>query len=132
MEAPEEERDVEGAVERAIGFEEHVRFDAIFAWDLFDYLDAATSRAIMRRVGGYCVSGTLLYLTTSTGETIPDRPGRFKIVDDSTFRVERAGTETRNGIRHSPRGLERLMPGFRLLHSFLLGDQLQDYLFIHD
>ena len=132
MEASEEERDVEGAVERAIAFEEHVRFDAILAWDLFDYLDAATSRTIMRRVGGYCGTGTLLYLTTSTGETIPDQPGRFTIVGENTLRVERSSTETRSGIRHSPRGLERIMPGFRLLHSFLLGNQLQDYLFIHD
>ena len=132
MEAPEEERDVEGAVDRAIGFKEHIRFDVIFAWDLFDYLDAATSRAIMRRVGGYCCTGTLLYLTTSNGETIPDRPGRFTIVDERNLRVERVGAGTRSGMRHSPRGLERIMPGFRLHHSFLLGYQMQDYLFIHE
>ena len=132
MVAPEEERDVEGAVDRAIVFGEHTRFDAIFAWDLFDYLDEATSRAVMRRVGGHCRTGTLLYLTTSNGETIPDRPGRFTIVDERSLRVERAGAGTRSGMKHSPRGLERIMPGFRLHHSFLLGHQMQDYLFIHD
>ena len=132
MVAPEEERDVEGVAERVIVFEDHVRFNAIFAWDLFDYLDAATSRAIMRRVGGYCGTGTLLYLTTSNGETIPDPPGRFTIVDERSLRFERVGAGTRSGMKHSPRGLERIMPGFRLHHSFLLGHQMQDYLFIHD
>ena len=131
MAVPEEERDVEGAVERAIAFQDHTRLNAIFAWDLFDYLDEATSRAIMRRIGGYCCTGTLLYLTTSTGETIPDRPGRFTIVDERNLRVERVGAGTRSGMKHSPRGLERIMPGFRLHHSFLLGHQMQDYLFIH-
>lgn len=132
MVAPEEERDVEGAVERVIVFEDHIRFNVIFAWDLFDYLDPATSLAIMRRVGGYCCTGTLLYLTTINGESIPDRPGRFTIVDDGNLRVERVGPGTRSGMKHSPRGLERIMPGFRLHHSFLLGHQMQDYLFIHD
>ena len=132
MLVPEEERDVEGAVERAIVFKGHIRLDAIFAWDLFDYLDEVTSRAIMRRIGGYCCTGTLLYLTTSNSETIPDLPGRFTIVDERNLRVERLGVGTRSGMKHSPRGLERIMPGFRLHHSFLLGYQMQDYLFIHE
>ena len=131
MVAPEEERDIEGAVERAIVFEDHIRFNAIFAWDLFDYFDEVTSRAIMRRIGGHCCTGTLLYLTTSNGETIPDQPGRFTIVDEQSLRVERVDVGTRSGMKHTPRGLERIMPGFRLHHSFLLGHQMQDYLFIH-
>ena len=132
MGVPEEERDVEGVVERAIVFKDHVRFNAIFAWDLFDYFDGVTGRAIMRRIGGYCRTGTLLYLTTSNSETIPDQPGRFTIVDERNLRVERVGAGTRSGMKHSPRGLERIMPGFRLHHSFLLGYQMQDYLFIHE
>ena len=132
MSAPEEERDVEGVIERLISYKDDIHFDAIFVWDLFDYLDVATIRAITRRVGHYCRTGTLLYLTTSNGETIPDEPGRFTLMDEQHFRFERVGTDTRSGMKHSPRGLERIMPGFRLLHSFLLGHQMQDYLFIHD
>ena len=129
---PEEERDVEGVVERAIVFEDHIRFNAIFAWDLFDYVDEATSRALMRRIGSYCCTGTLLYLTTSNSETIPDLPARFTIVDERNLRVERVGAGTRSGMKHSPRGLERIMSGFRLHHTFLLGYQMQDYVFIHE
>ena len=29
----------------------------------------------------------------------------------------------------SPTALERMMPGFRLLHSFLLGEEMQEFLF---
>ena len=132
MAAPEEERDLDGVVERAIGFEDHIRFNVIIAWDLFDYFDEATSRAIMRRIDGYCSTGTLLYLTTSNSETISDQPGRFKILDERNLSVERVGVGIRSGMKHSPRGLERIMTGFRLHHSFLLSYRMQDYLFIHE
>ena len=132
MSGPEEERDVRSAVERALAYEDGLRLDAIFAWNLFDYLDAPTVRAVMGRIGRYCRTGTLLYLTTSNDETIPDEPGRFTIVDELHLRFQRVGMGARSGMKHSPRGLERLMPGFRLQHSFLLGNGLQDYLFGHD
>ena len=139
MSAPEDEfdlegeleRDLEGVVERLIAYRDGTRFDAVFAWDLLDYLDEPTSRALMRRIGHYCRTGTLVYLTTSNREVIPDQPGRFTIVDEQHLRFQRMGAGTRNGMRHSPRALERIMPGFRLQHSFLLGYELQDYLFSH-
>jgi hypothetical protein len=131
MAEPEEERDVEGIVERLVEYEDALRLDAIFVWDLFDYLDLEISRALMRRVGHNCRTGTLLYLMTSNEETIPDAPGRFTIVDEQHLRFERLGAGTRSGMRHSPRGLERILPGFRLQHSFLLEYQMQDYLFSH-
>ena len=132
MSAPEEERDVDRVVGRVIEYRENVRFDAVFVWNLFDYLDASTIRAVTRRMGAYCRTGTLLYLMTSTGETIPDEPGHFTIVDERHLRFQSEGIGTRDGMRYSPRGLERIMPGFRLRHSFLLENDMQDYLFSHE
>ena len=133
MSGPEEERDVRSAVDRVLAYEDGLRFDAIFVWNLFDYLDAPTVRAVAHRIGQYCRSGTLLYLTTTNSETIPDEPGKFTIVDEQHFRFERAGEGTRSGVTHTPRGLERIMPGFRFQHSFLLDDNImQDFLFSHD
>ena len=129
--AQEEERDIEGAVERVMVYEDSVRFDAIFVWDLFDYLDAPTIRAIACRIGHYCRTGTLMHLMTSNRDTIPDEPGRFTIVDEQHFRFERMGTGIQRGMKYSPRGLERILTGFRLQHSFLLGHQMQEYLFSH-
>ena len=131
MSVPEEERDLEGIVERLIAYGDDIRFDAILSWDVFDYMDTETSTAIMHRIGRYCRTGTLLYLTTSNGDSIPDEPGRYTIVDEQHLRFERRGTGTRTGMKHSPRALERIMRGFRLQHSFLLGHAMQDYLFSH-
>ena len=130
MSAPEEERDVESVAERLIAYDD-TRFDAIFVWDLFDHVDEETGRALMRRIGDHCRAGTLAYLTVSNGETVPDAPGRFTIVDERHLRFERQGAGTRSGMKHSARALERIMSGFRLQHSFLLGHQMQDYLFSH-
>ena len=129
MSAPEEERDVEGAVARAIVYRDGLRFDSILAWDLLDYFDTSTVRAVARRIGHYSRPGTLLYMLTSNRETIPDEPGRFTIVDEQHLRFQRVGMGTRNGMKHFPLGLERIMRGFRLQHSFLLGNDMQDYLF---
>ena len=129
MSAPEEERDVEGAVERAIVHEDDVRFDAVLGWDLFDYFDAVTVRAVTRRIASYCRTGTILFIMSSNQESIPSEPGRFTIVDGRHLRFERMGKVGRTGPGYSPRGLERIMPDFRLQHSFLLGGGMQDYLF---
>ena len=129
MSAPEEERDVEGAVDRAIVHGDDVRFDAVLGWDLFDYLDAATVRAVTRRIASYCRTGTILFIMSSNHESIPSEPGRFTIVDERHLRFERIGVVGRTGPGYSPRGLERIMPDFRLQHSFLLGGGMQDYIF---
>ena len=97
--------------------------------NLFDYLEEETIRALMQRVGEYCRSGTLLHVMTSYRETIPEDPGRVVIYDEQHVQFERAGTGTRACRKYLPGSLERMMPGFRLQHSHLLGNGMQDYLF---
>lgn len=132
MSAPEEERDVRKAVERLISYEDRTRFDGVLGWNLFDYLDEMTVRALMQRVGRYCHSGTLLYIMTANRESIPDDPGRVVIVDEQHLRFERTGMGMRDCVAYLPGNFERIMPGFRLQHSHMLGNGMQDYLFRHE
>ena len=108
-----------------------LRFDAIFAWNLFDYLDASTARAVTGRIGRHCRTGTLLYLTTSNGDTIPDEPGRFAIVDELHLRFQHVGMGTRSGMKHSPRGLNGSCPDSISSIRSCSETALQDYLFSH-
>ena len=39
MSTPEEERDLQQVIERAISYDGQVRFDAVLGWNVFDYLD---------------------------------------------------------------------------------------------
>ena len=132
MSAPEEERDVDAVVGRVASYEEHVRFDGILGWNLFDYLDAPVALALAKRIARNCHSGTVLLMITSTSDTIPSNPGRITIVDTRNLRFERLSPDTRDGARHTPLSLQKLLPGFILQHSFLLQEGMQDYLFVHE
>ena len=132
MSVPAEERDVDAVVGRAVSYEEHVRFDGILGWNLFDYLDAPVACALAERIALNCHSGTILLMITSTSDTIPDSPGRITIVDARNVRFERLSPNTRDGARHTPRSLQKMLPGFNLQHSFLLQEGMQDYVFVHE
>ena len=47
------------------------------------------------------------------------------------IRYEPATEEAVRCPGYPPLSLERMMPGFHLLHSFLLGERMQDYLFAY-
>ena len=71
-------------------------------------------------------------MMTSIRETIPEDPARVVIIDEQHVRFEHAGTGTRSCRKYLPGNLERMMPDFRLQHSHLLGNGMQDYLFSHE
>ena len=123
--APEGQSNIENAIMYGHG----TCFDAVLGWDLFDYLDIPTITAITHRIRHYCRPKTPLLIMSSNREVIPDKPGRFTILDEQRLRFERTGASNRDGSKYSPRALERILPGFRLQHSFLLGDGMQEYLF---
>jgi hypothetical protein len=126
----DEDDDVAGAIADALGYEDSARFDLVLVWDLFSYMDRAAIQILMSRIARSCRAGTLLFLTVSTGATIPSRPARITINQRGRldYRSEIA-IESIANPRFSPTALESMMPGFRLLHSFLLGDEMQEFLF---
>lgn len=116
-------------VERRLAHSAEVRFDMIFAWDLFNYMHVDLIHSLMKRLSRSCRSGSLLYIMISTAPMIPERPAKIAIINDDHVRYEAAGPARITNPRYTPLKLERMMPGFRLLHSFLLGASLQEFLF---
>ena len=84
----------------------------------------------MARIARSCRSGTLLFLTVSTGARISSAPARITMTNGGRLRY-RSAIDLRSIANPllSPTALESMMPGFRLLHSFLLGDEMQEFLF---
>jgi len=119
----------ESRVTRALAHSPETRFDVIFGWDLFNYMHGDQIHALMKRLSGSCRSGTLLFIVISNMPTIPDRPARMTVSADGRVSYEPVSNGERANPRYTPLALERMMPGFRLLHSFLLGTAMQDYLF---
>ncbi len=114
----------------ASAIEDTARFDLVLAWDLFSYMERTAIELLTARVAGSCRAGTLLFLTVPTGASIPGEPARISMTRRGRLRYHSAidGPSTSNP-RLSPTALESMMPGFRLLHSFLLGEEMQEFLF---
>ena len=109
-----------------------VRFDMIFAWDLINYLHADLINALMQRLSRSCRSGTLLYIMISNAPRIPRRPASISITYEDRVRYHGAAPVDKPNPKYTPLKVERMMPGFRLLHSFLLGGSLQEFLFSYE
>lgn len=116
-------------VQNALAHSPDVRFDLIFAWDLINYMHADLIEALMKRLAESCRTGTLLYIMMSTAPSMPERPAKISINSENRVRYEVSGPPAIPNPRYTPLKLERMIPGFRLLHSFLLGASLQEFLF---
>jgi len=126
----DEDDDISAAIAAALSYEDTARFDLVLAWDLFSYMDRAAIKLLMARVASSCRAGTLLFLTVSTGAMIPSAPARISMTDGGRLRYR--STADGPGIsnpRFPATALENMMPGFQLLHSFLLGENMQEFLF---
>jgi hypothetical protein len=124
------DEDVSDAVCAALSYAQAARFDLVLAWDLFSYMQAGAIEPLMTRIARSCRPGTLLFLTTPTGTMIPSAPARMTMTRQGRlyYRSNAVGQNISNP-RFSPTALESMMPGFRLFHSFLLGDRMQEFLF---
>lgn len=132
--APEregDEPDWDGLVGASLAFDRHERFDVVLAWDLLAFLEPAAARPLMRRVAAACKGGALLFVTVSTVGGLAERPAHISASRDGRLTYKPSGPSVRDNPAPTPVALERMMPGFRLLHSFLLGEGMQDYLFSH-
>jgi len=126
----DEDDDVAAAIAGALSYADTARFDLVLAWDLFSYMERAAIESLMARVAGSCRTGTLLFLAVPTGAMIASAPAHISItrLGRLRYRSTADGPSISNPC-FSPTALESMMPGFRLLHSFLLGDEMQEFLF---
>lgn len=113
-----------------LSHDDRARFDLILGWNLFSYLDRPTIESLMARISRCCHAGTLLFLTVPTVAMIPSQPARITMTRRGRIHYDRdLANGTISNPRFSPTALESMMPGFRLLHSFLLGGEMQEFLF---
>jgi O-methyltransferase involved in polyketide biosynthesis len=126
----DEDEDVAAAIAAALSYDDAARFDLILGWDLFNYMERSAIELLMARIARSCRSGTLLFLTVSTGAMISSTPARITMTSGGRLH-DRTTIDDRSIANSclSPTALESMMPGFRLLHSFLLGDEMQEFLF---
>lgn len=103
-------------------------FDAIFLWNLLDYLDRDDIRRLAAHLATLSRRGTLIYAMISIRPKIPATPTNFKIVDDQNLIYQPTTAIQRDCPRHTQVKLLEWMPAFRVKRSFLLRNGIQEYL----
>jgi hypothetical protein len=118
-----------GKLPNLLSFKPGTRFDAVFAWDLLDYLGAAGAAVLGQRLAAWCHPRTLVYAAVSREPRIPPQPGRWEVVDEQTILhrpCDQAPVMT--GPRFVDATLQRALTAFRVHKSYLLQHGLQEYL----
>jgi hypothetical protein len=105
------------------------RFDAVLAWDVFDYMRQDQVSALTSRLAPACPPETPVLVLASTGRTIPATPLRYRILDLENLACEGPREPTRACPRYTQPDLGRMMAGFSVRHSILLRSGVQEYLF---
>ena len=115
--------------ERLLPLAPDERFDALLAWDVFDYMRPDQVSSLMARLTPACRPEALVLVLASTRRQIPAVPRRYRILDRENLAAEGPLEPVRDGPCHAQSGLRRMMPGFSVRHSVLLRSGIQEYLF---
>jgi hypothetical protein len=117
--------------ERLLPFAPDERFDALLAWDVFDYMRRDQVASLMTRLTPVCGPDALAHVLVSTRSQIPVAPMRYRILDRESLAVEGRREPVRASSRYTQSDLGRMMPGFTVRRSFLLRNGIQEYLLAH-
>lgn len=124
------ERAMPALLERLLPVEPDERYDVFLAWDVFDYLRPDQVSALMERLLPLWQPQARALVLLSTGQKIPAKPVRHRIVDLQTIAEEGSRQPTRKGPLYSELHLARMMRGFSVSHRVLLKSGMQEYLLV--
>jgi hypothetical protein len=108
------------------------RFDALLAWDVFDYMRPDQVSSLMARLTPACRPEAHALVLVSTRPEIPATPLRYRIVDREHLARDGPLQPVRACPRYTQPDLARMMPGFSVRRSLLLRHGIQEYLLARD
>jgi hypothetical protein len=109
-------------------FSPDIRFDAVLAWDLLDYLGPAGLAVLGDRLAPHCHPRTLLHAVVAREGKLPAQPGRWEIVDEHTIRQWPVPGPLLGAVRLTDASIQRSLGAFRVDRSYLLQNGLQEFL----
>ena len=127
--SPEDGLSLDIVYQYLLPYKAETQFDIILAWDLFNYLDELEFRELMVHLGRFCRTNTLLFAFISTCKSIPERPAKYSIVDTETITSQKLSNIIRPCPQYQETQLNKLMPEYQVLNSFLLRNGFKEYLF---
>lgn len=104
-------------------------FDLILAWDLFDHLERRTLAALGDALLHLAAPGAHLLALCWTHGDMPDRPSAYHLEGDGRYlRYAPRGAERRPCPRWKPGDMEEALPGFEMVHTYLLRHGMREHL----
>jgi len=104
-------------------------FDLVLAWDFFDYLERRPLAALGGFLARLSAPGAHLFALTSLAAEIAAEPPVYRIEGEGRYlRYEPRTAERRAGPRWNPGDLEEALPGFEVVHSYLLRHGVREHL----
>ncbi len=100
-------------------FDSNTTFDAIIAWDIFNYCSHNQLRAIGERLSPHCNKDTILVVFMYSGDQMPAKPQKFKLTSDSelySLTIEKK-VRVKNAVTSS--SLMKLLSGFGIKQTFI-------------
>ena len=79
---------MEATFERLLPLAPDERFDAMLAWDVFDYLRPDQVATLMARLTAACRPEALVLVLASTRRQIPAAPLRYRILDRESLAAD--------------------------------------------
>lgn len=103
-------------------------FDAIFSWDLFNYLEPPQFAYLVRHLSRFCRPGAIIFAMISTRKLIPEQPGMYRIIDSETISYQSTSKILQQCPQYQETDLTKMLPGFRVVNSFLLRNGIKEFL----
>jgi hypothetical protein len=121
---------IDALFERLLPLAPGERFDAILAWDVFDYMRPHEVSALVSGLAPACRPEAPVLILVSTRREVPATPLRYRILDADTIGCEGAHEPARACPRYTQHDLGRLMAGFSVRRSVVQRGGIQEYLFV--
>ena len=105
--------------------------DAVFCWDFLNYLNRDVLTKLMSVIASRCRQGALLHaLIAYSHPLMQEVPGRFAPLDEGHLLSLTNATPSRLSPRYSTDDLRACMTDFSVERVRLLGNGMQEYLFL--
>jgi hypothetical protein len=114
-----------------VEFSDDVRFDAILAWDIFNYLKREELGRLIGRLERWCRPESMIFALVSSQPLMPSWPMQFRILDREQISYQTCTNDVSPCPRHQPRDLARILSNFVASHSVLLRSGIQEYIFTY-
>ncbi len=120
-------------LERLLPLEPEDRYDAVLAWDVFDYMRIEQVKPLMSRLVPRLRPHAQVLVLASMQPQIPAVPLRHRIVDRDHLESEAAGRDSghdvmRPGPRYRQADFVRMMPTLTVRRCYLLRNGIKEYL----